>query len=193
MATEHLPPESADVIQPDHFAPAAAARMAASLLNRHSPHEIAEAIEVLVDVLDLIGGDPESENDDPAEAVGDEHDAAWIEWHRMRGSQKSGSNIAGQNEDDEDDDPAEDDDPDSCAAHDDRGTDAPGGDDGQPGVPEDHENSHDHEIEQMLDDVPTVPVYAIEPNLFTGKRECLGMSNLQPSFKGNGANVKAAD
>jgi hypothetical protein len=61
MATAHLPPESGGVIQSDHFPPAAAARVAASLLNRHSAHEIAEAIEVLVDVLDLIGGDADEE------------------------------------------------------------------------------------------------------------------------------------
>jgi hypothetical protein len=53
-----------------HFPPAAAGRIAASLLNRHSPHEIAEAIEVLVDVLDLMGGDPD------AETNGDEMDGS---------------------------------------------------------------------------------------------------------------------
>lgn len=46
------------------FADAAAARMAGKLLHRHSPHEIAEAIEVLIDVLDLLGGDPDSEDGD---------------------------------------------------------------------------------------------------------------------------------
>jgi hypothetical protein len=79
--------------------------MAASLLNRHSPHEIAEAVEVLVDVLDLMGGDPDveangdeldgnrSEDDfmrhepggpgcpiaDPPEDEGDREQAAWLE------------------------------------------------------------------------------------------------------------------
>lgn len=59
MADTYVGPDSARVILPSDFPPAAAARMAASLLNRHSPHEIAEAIEVLVDVLDLLGGDPD--------------------------------------------------------------------------------------------------------------------------------------
>jgi hypothetical protein len=81
-------------------------RMAASLLNRHSEHEIAEAIEVLVDVLDLVRGDPDLEpggDDEPLEANGDTRDAAWIEWQNMRGSQKRGPNIASENEDDEED------------------------------------------------------------------------------------------
>ena len=41
--------------------PATAARLAAKILNRHSPHEIAEAIELLIDVLDILGGDPDAE------------------------------------------------------------------------------------------------------------------------------------
>jgi len=46
--------------------PLAAGRLASRLLLRHSPHEISEAIEVLVDLLDLLGGDPDAEEDDPA-------------------------------------------------------------------------------------------------------------------------------
>ena len=42
--------------------PAAATHIAAKLLNKHSPHEIAEAIEVLIDVLDMLGGDPDRED-----------------------------------------------------------------------------------------------------------------------------------
>jgi len=48
--------------------PLAAGRLAARLLGHYSPHEIAEAIEVLVDVLDMLGGDPD------VEANGDELD-----------------------------------------------------------------------------------------------------------------------
>lgn len=69
MASAHLPPESSGVINPNFFPPAAAGRIAAALLNRHSPHEIAEAVEVLVDVLDLIGGDADEEEN------GDERDS----------------------------------------------------------------------------------------------------------------------
>lgn len=49
----------------NHFPPAAAALIASRLLNKHSAHEIAEAVEVLIDLLDLIGGDPDAEEDDP--------------------------------------------------------------------------------------------------------------------------------
>ena len=96
------------------FAPARAARLASLLLNRHGPREIADAIEILVDVLDMMGGDPDIElNGDEQDANGDElGDQAWVEWHTMRGASKRGPNILAGQEDDEDDDPAEDDDPD---------------------------------------------------------------------------------
>jgi len=105
----------AAVIRPVQFPPAAAARIAGKLLNRHSAHEIAEAIEVLVDLLDLLGGDPEAEPatwpedfraidfeclPDDSEAVGDEQDISWP--NRVR-QDRVGSNTG--TEDDEDDDP----------------------------------------------------------------------------------------
>ena len=62
MATTPISGEAAPVTRPTTFPPAAAGHIAAKLLNRHSPHEIAEAIEVLVDVLDCLGGDPEAED-----------------------------------------------------------------------------------------------------------------------------------
>lgn len=40
--------------------------LATALLERHSAQEIADAIEVLIDVLDALGGDPDLEDDDPA-------------------------------------------------------------------------------------------------------------------------------
>jgi hypothetical protein len=53
--------------------------IATRLLSRHSPHEIAEAIEVLVDVLDLLGGDPDKEDATDSE---DDHalspQATWV-------------------------------------------------------------------------------------------------------------------
>ncbi|MDE2597021.1 MAG: hypothetical protein KGL44_09100 [Sphingomonadales bacterium] len=106
---------TAAVIRPDRFPPAASARIAANLLNRHSPHEIAEAIEVLLDLLDLMGGDPEAEPatwpediraidfeclPDDSEAVGDEQDMSWP--NRIR-QDRVGPNVG--TEDDEDDDP----------------------------------------------------------------------------------------
>lgn len=82
-----------------------------SLAGRHK--EIAAAIETLIDVLDLIDGDPDVElNGDEHDSDGDEKgDQAWIEWGAMRGSQKGGPNILAGHEDDEDDDPGEEDDP----------------------------------------------------------------------------------
>lgn len=50
------------------FPDAAAARAAGKLLNLHSPAEIAAAIEVLVDLLDALGGDPDDEEIDAEDA-----------------------------------------------------------------------------------------------------------------------------
>jgi len=79
MASQPLGGESATVIYPDRFPPAAAARIAFKLLNRHSPCEIADAIEILMDVLDFMGGEPDAEDDDPEEVTGDERDLSWPE------------------------------------------------------------------------------------------------------------------
>lgn len=105
MATTYLRAESANAN------PRAA--IMARLFNRHSEREISDAIEVMVDVLDLLHGNPDLEeggDDEPREAEGDSRDAAWVEWNAMRGSQKRGPNILAGQEDDEDDDPAEQDD-----------------------------------------------------------------------------------
>lgn len=56
------------------FPPARASRLATILLNRHSPGEIAEAIEILIDVLDLMGGDPDAEETDAE----DSFSLSWI-------------------------------------------------------------------------------------------------------------------
>ena len=86
MATAPAARMTGVVIRPAAFPPAAAARIAAKVLNRHSPREIADAIDVLMDVLDLIGGDPDAEESDPLEANGDERDMSWltrIDQHRI--------------------------------------------------------------------------------------------------------------
>jgi hypothetical protein len=57
-----------------------------------------------VDALDLVDGDCDRELIDEAEPDYEEGSPAWVEWHTMRGSQKRGPNIAGENEDDEDGD-----------------------------------------------------------------------------------------
>lgn len=107
MATQ---PIAGEVVAIPGLPPMAAAHAAARLLNRHSAQEIAEAIEVLVDLLDCLGGDPEAEDDDPPEQVGDEEDAAWTEWH-SRGRHKLALGTSEPfdrvGEDREDDDPPE--------------------------------------------------------------------------------------
>lgn len=47
---------------------------------------------------------------------------------------------------------------------------------------EPHDQEADDEREQMLNDVPCLPVFAIEPDPETGKRQFLGVSNLSPNF-----------
>lgn len=117
------------IINHPAFPPAAAALIAARLLDKHSPGEIGEAIEILIDVLDLMGGDLDAENGNDLEddftlspmavaygsdgagcAVSDQDAGAYVEWHTMRGSQKHGPNLLAGHEDYEDDDPAEQDD-----------------------------------------------------------------------------------
>lgn len=56
------------VISHPSFPPSAAALIAARLLNRHSTSEIGHAIEILMDVLDLMDGDAD------VELNGDERD-----------------------------------------------------------------------------------------------------------------------
>ena len=59
------------------FPPLAAGRIAASLLNRHTAGEIAEAVTVLIDVLDLLGGDPEAEITDAEDDFAERLVRAW--------------------------------------------------------------------------------------------------------------------
>lgn len=110
MATRHIGADSAPVTLPGTI-PSAPAVMA--ILNRFNREELGNTIEVLVALLDIWDGDPDEEcADADLEPTGDEKDAAYVEWHTMRGSQKRGPNILPTyNEDDEDDDPAEEDDP----------------------------------------------------------------------------------
>lgn len=55
------------------------------------------------------------------------------------------------------------------------------------------EEEHEAEREQMLDDVPALNVVTLEPNLFTGKRLGLGVSNLMSSFVSSSHGVRSAD
>jgi hypothetical protein len=185
-----------------------------AILNRFNVEEIGHAIEVLVALLDLCDGDTDAEeidaedsfvlselalggNDGPGCAVSDGGDFAWVEWERLHSSKRRGPNIAGPNEDDEDDDPAGQYDEDCytgpklpTSPYD--GAGCPISDPG--GCEHDgREEEHDAESEQMGNDVPMLPVYSAEYNLFTDQRVFLGISNLQSSFRTNGGEVKSAE
>jgi len=107
MAINELPGELSAVITPDQFPPSAAALIAARMLNRHSPGEIAQAIEVLIDVLDMVGGDPDLEEDgdnEPRSADGDTLDITYPEWTSLRHQERGKINRPMPHEDDEQDD-----------------------------------------------------------------------------------------
>ena len=170
----------------------------AAILSRYSGTQLAAFIEVAVGLLDL--SDPDCDLEDatdleddhalspgstgdfsgPGCEVADTGENAWVEWDKMRGSQKSGSNLTAGNEDDEDDDPdrsLDEGEPDFARY---RGAGAgceisdPGGcqHDGR-------EPDSDVEREQMIHDVPVLPVMTLNHNLFNDQRQPLGMSNLQ--------------
>lgn len=144
--------------------------------------------------------------------VADTPENAWIEWDRMRGAQKTGHNQTAGQEDDEDGDSdrgldegepdfaryrgigagCEISDPDFCSAGDDRvfsgATSACNhATDDAPGDPEDGER------EQLLHDVPMLPVVTLNHNVFTDQRLPLGWSNLQSSFRCGADGVRSAD
>ena len=158
-------------------------------------------IEVLVDVLDCLGGDSEAEpatwpNDnhareeiaalpDDSEAAGDELDCSWPEWqsrgrHKLVLGQSEASGII--HEDAEEDDAPEEDDGDSAV--DDRPCDD---------INMDLEEECDAEREQMVNDVPMLPVVSAEHNMFSDQRLSLGLSNLQSSFRTSSGGVRSAD
>jgi hypothetical protein len=147
------------------------ATIAARLLSRHSPQEIAEAIEVLVDVLDMLGGDPDNEDDDPA----GQYDEDWYTAPRP-GGDGPGCTIS---------------DPDFCTAWDDRITSGASGAGGIHYTSELAGSEDDGEGEQMQHDVPVLAVYSAAYDPLTDQRECLGMSNLMTSFVGQ--NIRSAD
>ena len=73
---------------------------------------IERAVAALIDVLDMGASDPDAEDDDPAEANGDELDQSYPEAAGPRAQAISGR--LSSFEDAEDCDPAEDDDPGGC-------------------------------------------------------------------------------
>lgn len=113
----------------------------------------------------LIGALDEFDGDPDIEANGDEQDGTDAEDEELlRGTRRRASRGPG------------------CIVSDnDKGVD----DDGEPGT--------DEEREQMLDDVPMLKVFGIEPDPATGNRPYLGRSNLSPTFLDNTAGVRCAD
>ena len=134
--------------------PPAASLPALRLLERHSPHEIADAIEIMLDFLDVLGGEADLEEpgledsfmtheaDGPGCPIADAGGPTWTEW-QTRGRYKlsrGGTEKAtrrddnpDQSEDDEDDD------------NDTTAEDGPPHGDGAPGDREDAEPEHDRE------------------------------------------------
>jgi len=76
----------------------------ARILARFERGQIEAFLAVAIDLLDVIDGDADKEDDEADEAAGDEQDVAWIEWNTMHGSQKRGPNRTAGDEDAEDDD-----------------------------------------------------------------------------------------
>lgn len=66
--------------------------------------------EIVTDLADMIDGDPDFEEAEPAEANGDERDASAIEWTTTKPYQRA-QMLATDHEDDEQDDDPEEDDP----------------------------------------------------------------------------------
>ncbi|AKM09317.1 hypothetical protein [Croceicoccus naphthovorans] len=160
------------------------------------------AAAIILERLNEADGDPDTEDDDPAESDGTDQDLAWLEWQNMHPSTRSGPNRTAGHEDAEDDDPdtgVEDNplgiDPeeDCCPAGDDRimsGAVVRGG-----GfyVETGAGDEIDAEREQMQDDVPMLATYSLDYNLFSDERQFLGIGNLTASFRTNGGEVLSAD
>ncbi len=160
----------------------------------------AEAFAVLTDELDRHDGDPDLEAEEDADS--DEQDQAWVEWDKVPANVRARAQtglLLGE-EDAEDDDPL-----DHGSGEDEfltgnhhrlindfrRGAGCNISDPG--GCEHDgREPDCDAENRQMLDDVPMLPTFTAEHNIFTDRRVDLGISNLQSSFvapKG----IKSAD
>ena len=174
------------------------------LMSYFDPRQLAGFVDVAIGLIDLSEGDPDLEEGADREASdGDDRDVGWTEFH-TRGRFKLNPGVlspAGQHvdEDDEendapeDDDPGEEDDPAGMVDEDGVNTVTERGYFGLPigtgpGCTISDDDSHG-----MQHDVPTLPVVALEPNIFTGAREFLGMSNLLTSFHSNGQTVRSAD
>lgn len=157
MATNPVEPRNGAANASTHLFPAPMPAVA-RILSRYDRQKLEGFIAVAIDLLDVIGGDADAEEDDPAESAGDEQDTAYTEWHDRGRHKLAAGNHEGRfgHEDDEEDDPdtsVEDDrlgfDPetDFCLAGDDRivagpVTRGPGFHDGDIGCDDDAEPKH---------------------------------------------------
>lgn len=124
MATNPIPPLSFPTTPP---MPAVA-----RVLARYDRPRLAAFIAVAIDLLDLLGPDPEAEDNGDGEEDGTGEDIAYIEWVTKPANMRrngQGEILPSYHEDDEEDDP------DTCAAADDIGSGASllHGSDGKPG------------------------------------------------------------
>lgn len=85
---------------PGQYPPAPAVMRILSRFDRSQLHGF---IAVAIELADAMDGDPDVEDDDPNEAVGDEQDASTREWHAIHPAHRRRAFPVG-NEDDEDDD-----------------------------------------------------------------------------------------
>lgn len=120
-----------DIIPLNSFAKGVPPAAVLRVLSQHSRDELAGFISIAIDLMDLADGDPDAEDaydleDDftfsditrrhfmpagPGCPISDQDAGAYVEWHTMRGSQKTGPNMLAGHEDDEEDDAPEEDDP----------------------------------------------------------------------------------
>lgn len=131
-------------------------------------------VETLIGQLDRLDGDADLEPEDDLGADDEGCGKTWIEvLDQERIAGRSTATIA-DDDDAEDDDFGEDDDPAGGSA-DDVG-----------------EVDEDLEREQMAGDVPCLPVFALEPSPFDGKRALLGYSGNNVGAFVSGNPVQAA-
>ena len=200
MASQPLHPTPQPVTLPGDMDP----RDLFRLMSCFDPRQLAGFVDVAIGLIDLSEGDPDLEDNADREASdGDDQDVGWTEFH-TRGRFKMNPGVLSADgqpleEDDEDYDAAEDDDfgeeddPSGLVDEDGGNTVTQRGYFGLPIGTGPGCTISDDDSYGMQHDVPTLRVVALEPNIFTGAREFLGMSNLLTSFHSSGQTVRSAD
>lgn len=176
--------------------------------------QLANFVEVALGLLDLADGDPDLEDandveDDfaltataqhyatgPGCEVSDTGEQAYVEWTALHPGTRKGHNLTAGQEDDEDDDPdhaLDEGEPNFVAV---KGEGAGCSiSDPDYGIDDQYQDEPDQDLEreQMLHDVPMLPVVTLEHNIFTDQRQPLGLSNLQSSFVCGADGMRSAD